>query len=232
MAQKTITELQLASEFDDTSNVAMDDGVQSYRSTGLQIKNYILPAGSLLPFAGSSAPDGFLLCDGSAVSRSTYSALFSAIGEAYGVGDGSTTFNLPDLRGRIPVGKDDMGGAAASRLTSAGSGVDGSTLGADGGAETHQLTEDEMPSHTHTQNAHTHTQNAHAHTAKIPSSGFSNAYNVNYVGGSNIGGYNGSAINSATATNQNTTATNQDTGNDDEHNNVQPSLVVNYLIRY
>lgn len=63
-----------------------------------------LPAGTLLPFAGQNAPAGYLLCDGRAVSRSGYSALFAVIGDLYGAGDLVTTFNLPDLRGRTPVG--------------------------------------------------------------------------------------------------------------------------------
>ena len=62
-----------------------------------------LPTGVVVPFAGATAPDGYLLCYGQAVSRSTYSDLFAAIGTTYGAGDGSTTFNLPDLRGRLPV---------------------------------------------------------------------------------------------------------------------------------
>jgi len=63
-----------------------------------------VPAGVIEAFAGSVAPSGYLFCDGSAVSRTTYAALFAAIGSGYGAGDGSTTFNLPDLQGRIPVG--------------------------------------------------------------------------------------------------------------------------------
>ena len=63
------------------------------------------PAGSIIQFAGAAAPTGWLLADGTAVSRTTYAALFSAISTAYGAGDGSTTFNVPDLRGRVPVGK-------------------------------------------------------------------------------------------------------------------------------
>jgi microcystin-dependent protein len=62
------------------------------------------PPGTLKAYAGGSAPAGYLMCDGSAVSRSTYSVLWNTIGTAYGSGDGSTTFNLPDLRGRVPVG--------------------------------------------------------------------------------------------------------------------------------
>lgn len=66
--------------------------------------NQITPVGSILAFGGSSAPTGWLLCDGSAVSRTTYATLFAALGTAWGVGDGSTTFNLPDMRGASPAG--------------------------------------------------------------------------------------------------------------------------------
>ncbi len=76
-----------------------------------------IPSGMLAPFAGTSAPTGWFLCFGQAVSRSTYASLFTAIGTTYGVGDGTSTFNLPDLRGRTIAGVDDMGGSAASRLT-------------------------------------------------------------------------------------------------------------------
>lgn len=88
----------------------------------------IMPSGTVLPYAGTTAPSDFLLCDGSAVSRTTYAALFSVISDTFGAGDGSTTFNLPDLRGRIPVGKDNMGGSAADRGPS-------TTLGATGGSQ-------------------------------------------------------------------------------------------------
>ena len=108
------------------------------------------PPGVILPFAGATAPDGFLLCYGQAVSRDTYSDLFAAIGTTYGAGDGSTTFNLPDLRGRVAAGKDDMGGTAANRITNGGSGIVGTTLGANGGAETHTLTTAQIPNHSHT----------------------------------------------------------------------------------
>jgi microcystin-dependent protein len=91
-----------------------------------------VPTGALLPYGGSSAPTGFLLCDGSAVSRTTYAALFTAISTAFGAGDGSTTFNLPDMRGRFPLGK-----AAAGT---------GAVLGSTGGTIDHVHT---GPSHTH-----------------------------------------------------------------------------------
>lgn len=79
------------------------------------------------------ASDGWLYCDGSVVSRAVYAALFANIGTTYGVGDGSTTFALPDLRGRLLVGRDSMGPAAnAGRMTASPEGLDGATLGSAG----------------------------------------------------------------------------------------------------
>lgn len=99
----------------------------------------LLPVGGIAPFGGATAPRGWLLCDGAAISRTAYPELFTTLGTTYGVGDGSTTFNLPDLRGRAPVGED----GAAARLTAS------DTLGASAGAEKHTLVAGEMPSHTH-----------------------------------------------------------------------------------
>jgi len=91
------------------------------------------PAGSISMYAGSTAPTGYLLCDGSAVSRTTYADLFTAIGTTYGTGDGSTTFNVPNVKGKVPVGRDsadtsfdtlgETGGAKEVTLTAAQSGV-------------------------------------------------------------------------------------------------------------
>jgi microcystin-dependent protein len=106
----------------------------------------VVPTGAILPYGGGSAPSGWLLCDGAAVSRTTYDDLFTAIGTAYGVGDGSTTFNVPDLRGRYPLGADNMGGASADRVTSA----QADSLGGADGSETHTLIESEIPAHVHT----------------------------------------------------------------------------------
>jgi microcystin-dependent protein len=90
-------------------------------------------------FAGTTVPGGFLLCFGQAVGRAGYAGLFNVIGTTYGVGDGSTTFNLPDLRDRVTAGKGDMGGSAAGRITS---GVLPGTpaLGTAGGAQTNTAT--------------------------------------------------------------------------------------------
>lgn len=89
--------------------------------------------GSMVAYGGTTAPNGWALCYGQAVSRTTYALLFAIIGTAYGVGDGATTFNLPDKRGRVSIGKDDMGGAAANRITAAVCGLDGTVLGGAGG---------------------------------------------------------------------------------------------------
>lgn len=98
----------------------------------------LVPTGTLLDFGGTSAPTGFLACDGSNVSRTTYAALFAAIGTTWGAGDGATTFTLPDFRRRVAVGS---GGT--------GSGTLGNAVGNTGGAEAHTLSIAEMPSHNH-----------------------------------------------------------------------------------
>lgn len=95
------------------------------------------PVGRITMHGGGAAPSGWLVCDGSAVSRSTYAGLFSVLGTTWGAGDGTTTFNLPDLRGRTPIG------------AGQGSGLTNRTLGQAGGEEAHSLTVNELPSHTH-----------------------------------------------------------------------------------
>lgn len=108
-----------------------------------------LDPGAIMDFAMETPPAGWLECYGQAVSRSTYSALYAAVGDVWGPGNGSTTFNLPDLRGRVRAGMDDMGGGSANRLTGQTGGVNGDTFAATGGSEVHTLTAAQMPSHTH-----------------------------------------------------------------------------------
>ena len=193
-----------------------------------------IPAGAMMAWASDVIPANWLLCDGTAVSRSTYASLFAIIGTQYGSGDGTTTFNLPNLKGRTIVGKD-------------GSQTEFDVLGETGGAKTHTLTTAEMPSHTHIQDSHNHTQNAHGHSINDP--GHMHYMDQGpYTGGGNYtppgsdNRYQGNAptrssttgisINNATATNQATTATNQSTGGGGAHNNLQPYIVLNYIIKY
>ncbi len=110
----------------------------------------VVPAGTIGHTASSTTPSGYLLCYGQAVSRTTYAALFTAIGTTYGSGDGSTTFNVPDNRQRAIIGKGNMGGTDAARMTAASvSGEQSVNLGGTGGADTHILTVNELPGHTH-----------------------------------------------------------------------------------
>src|SRR5262245_9728074 len=127
-----------------------------------------IPLGVALPYFGVTAPaSAFALPFGQAISRLTYANLFTLFGTTYGAGDGSTTFNIPDLRGYLLAGKDDMGGAAASRITAGASGIDGTVLGAAGGAQTVTLTPAQMPVHAHGVNDPTHAHGVsdptHAH---------------------------------------------------------------------
>lgn len=116
---------ELSSELDTTySNLGLDDAI---------------PTGVIFPFTSSTIPAGWLLCDGAAVLRSLYYQLFDVIGTTYGAGNGTTTFNLPDLRGRVIAGRDNMGDTAANRLTSTYFGSSTGTLGNTGGYENLQM---------------------------------------------------------------------------------------------
>lgn len=181
------------------------------------------PAGTVNSYAGSTAPTGWLLCAGQAVSRTTYADLFSVVSTTYGSGDGSTTFNLPDLRGRAPFGKDDMNGSAASRITSGVSGITGTTLGAAGGDQN-------LHSHTHTQNPHTHIQDAHRHVAQYKDNGVAGSLR-SLLNASSVSGTDGFEFDAATATNQNATATNNATGSGNSQN-MPPALILNYIIKF
>ncbi len=170
--------------------------------------------GEITNFAGAAAPALWLLCYGQAISRTTYAALFAAIGTAFGAGDGSTTFNVPDLRGRVVAGKDNMGGVAASRLSNSGTGnpgIDGTTLGASGGVDRHALTSDQMPTHIHVEKL----------------------FQGNGDSGSN--GYRATAANSGSGTaGSGTNVTNSNSissaGGSEAHPNAQPTLVLNKII--
>lgn len=109
-----------------------------YKVNGTNLQT--VPTGTVSAFAGSAAPTGYALCDGSAVNRTTQAALFAVIGTTYGIGDGSTTFNLPDLRGRVVAGRDNMGGTSADNLTDAAADQLSGELGSETNSHNHTTT--------------------------------------------------------------------------------------------
>jgi microcystin-dependent protein len=165
-----------------------------------------IPTGVIQAFAGASAPAGFLLCQGQAVSRSTYAALFALIGIIYGAGDGSTTFNIPNLQGRFPLG---ISGSHALTTT--------------GGEENHTLTLAESPLHNHTINIQDPT---HSHT-QYPTTVWLGGSAVFASGGPQVGGQGGQTAAAATGI----TATSLPVGGGAAHNNMPPFLSLNFIIK-
>lgn len=198
------------------------------------------PAGIIMPFAGTVAPENYLFCDGSAVSRSTYATLFGVIGTMFGAGDGSSTFNLPDLSGRVPLGVSQA-----------------HALGSTGGSETVTLTESELPAHVHEVPQHGH---ANTILAKTPSLSHTITaqpafnYTAAKFGEDTSSGYSYTLVNgaSSTAASRSTSVaitahdatdctmsgtignssnlTSGADGGDGAHNNMQPFSVLNYII--
>jgi microcystin-dependent protein len=244
-----------------------------------------VPTATILDYGGLTAPSGYLLCDGAAVSRTTYASLWSALsaqatvtitiaspgvvtwnshplqngdpvrlqttgalptglaanttyyvvsagantfqlaatrgGAAintsgtqsgthtaiyapHGWGDNSTTFNVPDLRGRVGAGRDNMGGTAANRMTTAGAGIAGANLGDAGGAQTHTLTTAQLASHNH------------------------------YMGTNGVGFSCGGPSSSLAGANNYSSTVNAYTGNEgggSAHQNTQPTVIVNKIIK-
>ncbi len=153
------------------------------------ILNNLIPTGTQVAYGGSTAPTGWLICDGSTISRTFYAKLFAVIGTSYGAGDGSTTFNLPNKKGRVSAGYD----SANSKFNAIGKKL---------GEETHTLTVAEMPSHSHNLLGNEIGPNNKAET-------------VPYGG-------------SATGTNM---VAIQASGNNQPHNNIQPTEVDNWIIK-
>jgi microcystin-dependent protein len=201
-----------------------------------------VPIGTILETLRDTAPTNFALCQGQTLTaaESVYPALWAALPAAFKSG---SDIILPDMRGRVNIG------------AGTGAGLTARTLGATGGTETHTLTQAEMPTHTHTQNAHGHTQDAHNHTASTDSQGGHVHNSENYpleaapgtfAAGSNartrvIGGgiatttagahTHSPTIGNSTPTIGNATAVNQNAGSGDAHANMQPFVVVNKMIR-
>lgn len=165
----------------------LDKTTQTYKELVLKPGGDTLPIGGIIAFDSDTIPNGWLLCDGRAVSRTKYAELFKAIGTKHGSGDGSTTFNLPNPKGRTLVGKDS-------------SDTDFNELGKTGGEKTHTLTVNEMPSHKHGFQANNDFHAQSGTDAWI------------FKGGRNDGFI-------------------LETGGDQPHNNLQPYLVTNFIIK-
>jgi microcystin-dependent protein len=148
-----------------------------------------IPVGGVTQYAGATSPSvNYAICDGAAVNRTTYATLFARIGTTYGVGDGSTTFNLPNVKGRVIAGRD----SAQTEFD---------TLAETGGAKTHTLTTAEMPSHNHS---------------------FSRANEGPFTGLVGSNGHGGTVLETLYVSSE---------GGGGAHNNLQPYIVMNYLIR-
>ena len=204
--------------------------------------------GIVKDFAGpeNKVPSGYLLCDGSEVSRTTYAALFDAIGTTHGPGNGTTTFNLPDLRGRVVAGVNNMGGTPANRITTNGAGFDGNTLGAAGGAQVVTLTADQsgLREHSHVATsthsltadaggAHTHNLTLGIDEGSPP--GLLKYFNTGAVDTDGTTTYptdsGGTHSHSVSGTIATTVSESTEAPASQAHNNVQPTMVLNKIIK-
>ena len=185
------------------------------------------PVGTILMWAGASdaVPSGYLLCDGAAVSRTEYAALFSTLGTAFGVGDGSTTFSLPDLRARFVFGANST-----------------YTRGETGGEVNHTLTASEMPVHSHSCSdggSHTHTmESGGEHTHSSGASGTISVSKGDGTSGASTVGKGGTADTGSAGLHTHELGTASDhthsignVGGGNAHNNMPPYIALAYIIR-
>lgn len=230
----------------DTTRAVTAAGVAAAIAQAIASLNAI-PVGTVLDYTGSTAPSGYIFPYGQAISRTTYASYFALVGTTYGSGNGSSTFNVPDLRGRVVAGQDDMGGTSANRLTNVSGSVNGDTLGDTGGVETVTLVTANLPSHNHTvdpPSTNTSTVGDHGHPALYnPNDNFS----VDPDGGIHLGG-SGSTSSAWAGTPSETRGrgiggggshnhtvnissfSSGNTGSGSAVNNVQPTIILNKIL--
>lgn len=188
---------------------------------------YSIPIGGIIDYTASTAPNGaFVLPYGQAISRTTYSAYFALVSTTYGTGDGSTTFNVPDLRGYVVAGKDNMGGVSANRLTDADDGLNGDTLGDTGGSETQSLVTANMPAYTPSGSVAINTINHAVRQSGFGGSNDPNTLSLGSSGGSLFTPY-GVPFSSGTATFSGTAQG----GTSQAFGIIQPTIILNKLLR-
>jgi microcystin-dependent protein len=192
------------------------------------------PVGSGTIFFGSTAPAGWLLCQGQAISRATYANLFRVIGTTYGAGDGSTTFNLPDLRARMAVGVDP--GSATGRITGAGGNYDASVLGNNGGQQNFSILRTHLPNISFTNSGITVADSGHVHPPDIRATKFLGVpgnTDATVQSGSGFGlaesTGTGSGVANVSITAQGSAASG---GSGTPLPVLSPSIAVNYIIKY
>lgn len=209
-----------------------DTVLKQYSGDTAQVEVVGVPSGTVLDFAGSTLPAGYLLCSGQAVSRTTYSRLFAVIGSTWGNGDGSTTFNVPDLRGRATFGKDNMGGSTAGRITVAGGNFDGTVLGNTGGSQGTTLVQANLPNVTFTVSIASG-QGSHAHAAANTNTPqvFSGTSATFQAGASASAPVNMSTITTGTATLPAMTGTAASGGTGTAAASLSPGAIVNKIIK-
>jgi microcystin-dependent protein len=193
---------------------------------------YNIPIGAGIDFWGAAAPNSsFAFPYGQAISRTAYASLFAIVGTTYGIGDGSTTFNLPDKRGRISVALDTMGGTASGRVTSSNSGIDGTTIGAAGGNPNYTQQRSDLPNVAPT-------FTGSAGTVNVSSS--NTAVGGTILGGVSSGGGGLDALSGASQVTLNSSGTFTPSGVVQSLNGgvtqtamkiMPPAIVVSYLIR-
>lgn len=194
-------------EFNALTDEEKNDGTIYFITDGIMGNVFLddnTPIGTIAPYGGTSDPSYWLICDGRAISRTTYAELFAVIGTTYGSGDGSTTFNIPDLRGNVAVGSNET-----------------YILGTSGGEATHTLTTDEMPSHSHELGIAVNGVDAdyrmgyNATNATTDGSSYPNY--GRWRNATDYSQYYGVALT---------------TGGSQAHNIMQPYIVTNYIIKY
>jgi microcystin-dependent protein len=214
----------VATKVDEPASPSQDDVLVYDSGAWTASAGNFVPVGCVMPYAGTTEPTDWLFCDGASLSTTTYAALFAVIGYTYG-GSGAS-FSLPDLQGRVVAGRDDMSETSQNRLTTP---INGDTLGAAGGSETAAA---ELKTHTHSVTGTAATGGTHTHTNTMSTGGGGNATYWEAVNNKHqfntfsrdLGG-DGSHSHTVSGT----AAAPAGTGS--SHTNVQPTIILNYIIR-